>query len=128
MPHLTLQHSANMSPQRISQACEALHGAMVETGVFPLAGIRVRAFASVAYAIADKHPRNAFVDMVLRMAAGRSPEVRKATGDKLMQVAEACFAEELAGQHFALSLEIVEINPLMSWKTNPIHDRMKANA
>jgi 5-carboxymethyl-2-hydroxymuconate isomerase len=107
-------------------ACDGLHEAMVSVGVFPLGGTRVRAIACEAYAIADRHPQNAFVDMVLRMAKGRTPEQKERAGAVLMQAAEAIFVEELRAPHFALSLEIVEIDDVLSWKSNTIHARLKA--
>lgn len=126
MPHLTLQHSASLAARHdMAALCEALRTVMVAQGCFPLGGIRVRALPVSAEAIADAHPDNAFVDMVLRMGAGRAPDTRKAAGEALMAQAAAFFADDLAKPHFALSLEIVEIDPEMSWKTNSIHPRLK---
>jgi 5-carboxymethyl-2-hydroxymuconate isomerase len=128
MPHLVIQHSANISAARMQQACDALHDAMVQTGVFPLGGIRVRAIACDVYAIADRHPDNAFVGMVLRMAKGRTAEQKKSAGQMIMKAAESVFADNLRQPHFALSLEIVEIDDALSWKTNSIHARLKGTS
>ena len=104
--------------------CEQLRQAMVAQGCFPIGGIRVRAWPTPAEAIADGHPDNAYADMILRMGAGRSADVKRAAGDALMKVAVDFFAGELARPHFALALEIVEIDSDFSWKTNSIHPRM----
>jgi 5-carboxymethyl-2-hydroxymuconate isomerase len=125
MPHLILQHSSNISLERMQHVCDVLHQVMVDETIFPLGGIRVRAVPCEAFAIADRHPENAFVDMVLRMARGRTSEQKKAAGQKIMAAAEALFAKELASPHFALSLEILEIDDVFSWKTNSIHNRLK---
>lgn len=126
MPHLAIQHSPGLSRRHdISALCETLRRVMAELGCFPVGGIRVRAWPTPAEAIADGHPDNAYADLVLRMAAGRPPEVRQEAGVALMQAAEAFFAEELARPHFALSLEIVEIDPDFSWKRNSIHPRLQ---
>jgi 5-carboxymethyl-2-hydroxymuconate isomerase len=77
------------------------------------------------YAVADLDTRNAFADFVLRMGQGRSAEAREALGRALMAAMETAFAGELAGGHFALSLEIREIEGAMSWKTNSIHARLR---
>ena len=106
--------------------CEALSAAMQQTGVFPLGGIRVRAHPMPHYAIADGDPRNAFVDLVLRMGKGRTEEARKAAGDHVMEAAKTFFADRMTGGHFALALEIVEI--AMSWKANTIHARLKGES
>ena len=71
MPHLTVQYSQNLDHDvDMEEFCSVMSVAMQETGVFPLAGIRVRAHPMPHYYVADGHPKNAFVDMVLRMGRG----------------------------------------------------------
>lgn len=126
MPHLTIQHSPSLAARyEMAALCEALRVEMVAQGCFPIGGIRVRAWPTPAEAIADGHEVNAYADMVLRMGAGRSAEVKRAAGAALMAIAEAFFADDLAKPHFALALEIIEIDPEFSWKTNSIHPRLK---
>lgn len=126
MAHLTIQHSASLGARRdMAALCETLRAVMVAQGCFPVGGIRVRAWPTPAEAIADGHPDNAYADLVLRMGAGRDTRTRQAAGAAIMAAAESFFAPELAGAHFALALEIVEIDPDMSWKTNTIHARLK---
>jgi 5-carboxymethyl-2-hydroxymuconate isomerase len=129
MPHLTIQYSANLLGRTDMQAlCELLSRALASTGLFPLGGIRVRAFSSPDYVVADGLPENAFADLVLRIGAGRSQEEKQATGKTLMAAAEKHFAPLLASPHFALSLEIAEISSALSWKSNSIHHRLAAQA
>jgi 5-carboxymethyl-2-hydroxymuconate isomerase len=128
MPHLAIQHSLDISPIQMQVLCDKLHSVLVETKIYPLGGIRVRSLPCPASAIADQHPQNAFVDMVFRIATGRSEADKKKSGELLMQAAEAHFASELASPYFALSLEIIEIDPVFSWKTNSIHARLKGQA
>lgn len=126
MPHLVIQYSENLDAVTDMQAlCSALHGVMIETGLFPLGGIRVRAQACAAYAIADLDPANGFADLVLRMGTGRTPEEKKRAGDALVSAAQEHFQALLDEPHFALSLEVVEIDPDLSWKVNSIHPRLK---
>lgn len=128
MPHLAIQHSANIAADRMQSLCDALLAVLVETKLYPLGGIRARALACGAFSIADCHPQNAFADMVFRIGTGRSEADRKKTGELLMQAAETYFAGELANPYFALSLEIIEIDPVFSWKTNSIHPRLKGQS
>jgi 5-carboxymethyl-2-hydroxymuconate isomerase len=125
MPHLAIQYSSNLEPALVQGLCDHLHGVLAETGLYPLGGVRVRALPYPQYAIADRLPANAFVDMIFRIGAGRTPEQKKMTGEKLMAAAESHFAEQLGRPHFALSLEIIEIDGAFSWKTNSIHPRLK---
>lgn len=125
MPHLSIQHSLATQAERMTRFCEGALAELTAIGLFPVGGIRVRAIPCPAIAIADMHPANAFVDMVFRLGSGRSEADKKATGARLMAFAEEFFAEELTAPHFALSLEIVEIDPVLSWKRNSIHPRLK---
>ncbi len=127
MPHLVIQHSNNMAKDRLAEFCEGIHGTIVSIGLYPLAGIRVRSISCDVCTIADGHADNAFADMVLRIGAGRSEADKRKTGEKIMAYAQQFFAAELARPHFALSLEIVEIDPVLSWKTNSIHPRLKGS-
>ena len=105
--------------------CHAAHEALMASGLFEAGAPRVRAVACDAYAIADLAPANAFAAMVLRMGQGRSVADRKALGDRLMAAVAVVLAGPLATQHFALSLEIVEIDAAMSWKRNTMHARLR---
>jgi 5-carboxymethyl-2-hydroxymuconate isomerase len=118
----------NIPSSSMQLLCNKLHAVLVETKIYPLGGIRVRSLPCPAVAIADRHPNNSFVDMVFRIATGRSEADKKKTGELLMKAAESHFADELASPHFALSLEIIEIDPVFSWKTNSIHARLKGQA
>lgn len=128
MPHLAVQYSSNISAARMQAFCNGLHGVIAANGLFPLAGIRVRAIACEVFAIADLHIDNAFVDMIFHIAAGRSEADRANAGRQIMAFAETFFAAELARPHFALSLEITEISRGMSWKANPMHTRLKGTS
>lgn len=128
MPHLDVTHSRNLADMADMQAlCDAISDAMAATGMFPLGGTRVRAIACDAYAIADRHPDNAFADMVLRIGAGRSAAAKKAAGDAIWAAAVAHLGRLFDAPHFALSFEMREIDPALSWKKNSIHPRLEAS-
>lgn len=129
MPHLIIQYSENIDPRiDMKQLCDQLNDTMCASAMFPKGGIRVRAYPTAAYSIADQHPQNAFIDMVLRIGAGRTLEQKRDFGHTLInQVSDNC-KDLLSEPHFALSLEIVEIDPDLSWKVNTIHPRLKTNS
>jgi 5-carboxymethyl-2-hydroxymuconate isomerase len=127
MPHLTIEHSANLSSEfDMSRLCDRLRDVLAEQGPFELGGIRVRAVRCERFAIADGAPGNAFADMVLRIGAGRSEEEKEAAGEAVFAAASAYFAPRLGAPDFALSLEVREIDPVLSWKKNTIHARLRA--
>ncbi|MBL4811599.1 MAG: 5-carboxymethyl-2-hydroxymuconate Delta-isomerase [Rhodobacteraceae bacterium] len=125
MPHLIIEYSANLDPRvDMAAACETLRVAMIRTGVFPCAGVRVRAHRAELFSLADAHSDNAFAHLQIRIGSGRDLATRRRAGEALMQEAQAIFAEELLTGYFALSLEICEIDAATSWKANPIHARL----
>jgi 5-carboxymethyl-2-hydroxymuconate isomerase len=72
MPHFTIEYSANLDGRiDMGEVVEVVRKAAVETGIFPLGGIRVRAVKCEHYAIADGSPNRGFLDMVLRLGEGR---------------------------------------------------------
>ena len=126
MPHLIIQYSESLGERvNMTEFCAVMSKVMQQTGQFPLAGIRVRAHPMPHSSIADEHPENAFVDIILRIGEGRSDAQKATAGSALMQAAKSAFAAQLAHPHFALSLEIIEISKSFSWKTNSIHPRLK---
>lgn len=126
MPHLTLEYSANVSQSEVRWACESLHRVLAADCAFELGAIRVRAIICETFAIADQHPANAFVAMVLRIGAGRSLPDKRRVGEALLAMSETVFADRLAQPHFALSLDITENEPSVSWKLNSMHQRLRS--
>lgn len=127
MPHLVIDHSANLDAD-MPAVCAQLADAMDATGIFPRAGTRVRAHAATAWVIADRREENAYCHMILRMGAGRDMDTKRRAGDAVMAAAQQIFAAHLAAQHFALSLEIVEIDAVLTWKQNAMAQRMQGDA
>jgi 5-carboxymethyl-2-hydroxymuconate isomerase len=132
MPHLTLEYSANLaSADSIGQLCETLAHVLDaqrdESGarVYPRGGIRTRAVRCDQYFVADGNPGNAFMHGCLKIGAGRSPAVRKATGEALFEAMKQHFAQAFAEHGLALSLEIVEFSEEGAWKHNNLHARLK---
>ncbi len=125
MPHLGIEYSPQAERVAdIAELCRAVHKVMAASGAFPLAGIRVRAHRADHAIVADADPANDFVAMTLSVGAGRPAEVLKAEGDAIFAAAQGVLARPLATPHFALSLEIRVIDPVLSWKDTPIHARL----
>jgi 5-carboxymethyl-2-hydroxymuconate isomerase len=126
MPHLTIEYSENLKKTAdISRLCDDLHAVLMKTGLFEIGAIRVRAIAASHYAIADQNEVNAFADMVFRIGIGRTSDEKKQMGEGLMAMAKAAFARQFETPHFALSLEIREIDAVLSWRDNTMHARLR---
>lgn len=125
MAHLSIEYSPGLEQRADVRAlCLALHRAMVDAGIFPLAGIRVRAHKADHAIVADGLPANDFAALTLAVGAGRAKGDLRRAGDLIFAAARAALAGALSTPHFALSLEIRVIDPELSWKDTPIHARL----
>jgi 5-carboxymethyl-2-hydroxymuconate isomerase len=126
MPHIILEYSANLADRfDIGGLCDAALDAAAAIPIFDVAAARVRAIRCDHYAIGDRHPDNAFVDVTLKIGAGRSAEQKQAAGQAMFDALRAHCAPLYANGHFALSAEIREIDARLSWKDNGIKARLQ---
>ncbi|ARQ14438.1 5-carboxymethyl-2-hydroxymuconate delta isomerase protein (plasmid) [Rhizobium etli] len=126
MPHLTIEYSGNLEGRAdIAALCRTLLKTVLETGLFEIGAVRVRALRADHYAIADQLAENAFVDLSFRIGKGRTAEEKKRTGEAIFAAATDVLAPLFDTPHFALSLEIREIDAELSWKKNAIHPRLR---
>ena len=129
MPHFTIEYSANLDDRLdIGAACEVVRKAAVETGIFPLGGIRVRAVRCEHYAIADARQDYGFLDVVLRIGEGRDLPTRRKAGEHVFQALSGHLDPVFAASTFALSFDMQINDKDTSWKRNNIHDALKVEA
>ena len=129
MPHFTIEYSANIE-KRVDMAAvvELVRKAAVETGIFPVGGIRVRAVRCEHYAIADARQDYGFLDMVLRIGEGRDLPTRKKAGEHVFQALSRHLDPVFAASKFALSFDMQINDKDTSWKRNNIHEALKVEA
>jgi len=126
MPHVTMEYSANLENQvDMTALCKLVHTTGLETGLFELGAVRVRALRADHYAIADLMEANSFIDVSIRIGLGRSDEDKKRLGQAINDAMVTALEPQLAEPHFALSIEVREINSPLSWKVNAIHPRIR---
>lgn len=129
MPHVVIEYSANLDGLVDFDALvEAVRVAAIETGVFPLGGIRVRTHRADHAVIADGDPAHAFVDATLKMGAGRDLETRRRAGAHVFAALSRALDPAFAKTTVALSFEIQEVHPDLNWKRNSIHEALKQRA
>lgn len=127
MPHFTIEYSANLDERLdMAEVVDVVRKAAVETGIFPLGGIRVRAVRCEHYAIADGRPAYGFLDMVLRLGEGRDLATRKKAGEHIFKALSAHLDPVFAQSKFALSFDMQINDKETGWKRNNIHDALKA--
>ena len=123
MPHLTIDYSPNLE-DAVEGLCDAVRRAAIETGVFPMPGIRVRAFRADHASVADGDPKHGYVDISIRLRAGRTDEQKRRAARGVFEAARAHLAPAMETRSIALSLELRDIDPDLSPKTGTIRDHL----
>lgn len=123
MPHIIIEYSANLESEiDMSAFCEHVRKAAVGIDMLPMPGIRVRALRTEHYAIADGNPQHAFVDISIRLRAGREPDAKTQAVNALFLAAKSFLSSVMACRSLALSMEMRDIDPRLSPKTGTIRD------
>ena len=122
MPHIVIEYSANLNGRvDLAALLRAVHAAALDSGVFPVGGLRTRAAERAHYLIADGHPDNAFVHAAVRIGHGRDAATKKRAGERLFAALCAELEPLYAAAPLAISLDIQEIDPALSFKRNNLH-------
>lgn len=125
MPHVIVDYSPNMET-RVDMAafCDVLRRAAIETGILPMAGVRVRAVRADHVSIADGDPRHGYIDISVRLRGGRTLEARKAATAHIFAAARDHLAPVMAAHPVALSFEMRDIDLELSPKCGTIRDHL----
>jgi len=125
MPHITLDYSANLEPHvDFASLCDCLRRSAIAIETFPLAGVRVRAFAANHVSIADGNPEHGYIDISVRLRGGRDLETRKEAVRQIFEAAKGFLAPVMKERPVALSLEMRDIDPELSPKCGTIRDHL----
>jgi len=123
MPHQIIEYSANLAERvDIDALVHRLHETAAAIDVLPVGGLRTRAVSREHYRIADGHGDNAFINVVLRIAPGRSFGERKAAGERLFNALCEFLAPVYESSPLAISFEIQEIDADLRWKQNNLRE------
>ena len=124
MAHFILEYSDNLQQDdaSIQSLFAALHDAAVETGLFPLKGIRSRAYCSSQYRLADGNPDHGFAHLEVKLGTGRTMEERQLAADSFFKVFCHHFATQFSTRGVALSFEMKELEPVLKFNKNNVQD------
>lgn len=126
MPHQIIEYSANLESRMDIQALiDGLHEAAMGIDGLPLGGLRTRAARRDSYQVADQQPDNAFVHMILKLGHGRPEEKRREFGEALFASLCALLEPVSSTSPLAISFEIQEIHPTLTWKKNNLREYME---
>lgn len=126
MAHFMIDYSANLEEAvDWSGFCDRIRRTAIDTGVFPMAGIRVRAFRADHVSIADGDRQHGYIDISVRLRGGRTMEARKSATAALFTAAEDFLKPLMQTRSIALSMEMRDIDPELAPKTGTIRDHLK---
>jgi 5-carboxymethyl-2-hydroxymuconate isomerase len=116
MPHCVILYTPNLETKTdVGALCRKLADRMLEIRdeagkqVFPTGGTRVLAYPAAHYAVADSDDEDyGFMYLNVRMASGRSDEVKKDAGDRLLQVVKDHFEPIFKNELIGITLQIDE--------------------
>jgi len=130
MAHAVVEWTSNLEGEADIHGLLELIAAVMRNsgGVFPWGGIRVRAIKLDDYVIADGKADDAFVNVTVKMSAGRSAEFKAAFFTDLFEQIKTHFAELYSRRYLALSLYVEEADEAGSFKHNNIHKRFKKDS
>jgi 5-carboxymethyl-2-hydroxymuconate isomerase len=126
LPHLIVEYSANIeNGMALDALLDKLHACALETGVFPLGGLRVRAHRADRYRIADKAAENGFVHVTALIGHGRALDVQQRAGEQLFSVLTEHLTSLYERNPLAISLNVQEFHPVLNFKKNNLHEHVK---
>lgn len=125
MPHFMIDYSGNLEPDVDMQGlCDTLRSAAAALECFPMAGVRVRATRVDYFAIADGNPKHGFIDISVRLRAGRDLDVKKGAVMVLFDAVHQFLKPVMDTRSIALSMEMRDIDPDLSPKTGTIRQHL----
>ena len=129
MPHLNIEYSANLADALdIQGLVDRIHETALQTGIFPLGGVRTRAEARTHYRIADGNPNAGYIHMVVRIGPGRDEQTRRDAGQRIFTALCEFTDGVYRSRPLALSFELQEIPSDMAWLKNNLHELLKKEA
>jgi 5-carboxymethyl-2-hydroxymuconate isomerase len=126
MAHLFIEYSSNLSGRLdVPLLVRSLHQAALATGIFPIGGLRTRAYPTETYCIADGHPDNAFIHVSVRVGHGRDLQTRRRACEQIFNAACGELAALFERLPLGVSVEMHELDPELSFKKNNLHEYVK---
>lgn len=120
MAHFILEYSNNLNQDdsTVQRLFDTLHKAALETELFPLKGLRSRAYCCQQFRLADGNPHHGFAHLEVKLGAGRSMTERKSAAALFFRVFCEHFEDQSANRGIALSFEMKELEPVLKYNQN----------
>jgi 5-carboxymethyl-2-hydroxymuconate isomerase len=115
MPHITIEYSAGTGERiDVGTLVKAVHRTARDSGHFAPNVVRTLAREADYSCVADEIEQNGFIQIIMRMAPGRTREDRKEIAQLVFAAAAATMAAELDKGRLALRVDMTESDPELS--------------
>jgi 5-carboxymethyl-2-hydroxymuconate isomerase len=111
MPHLTLEHTANINQEIDSVTLfSGLHNILTTIGGINIENCKSRAIRLDNYYIGQSDESNAFVHLEISFLQGKSAELQQAIGKQCLKLLKEYFAPSLSKLALQITVEITKIH------------------
>lgn len=127
MPHIWVEYSCNLENSiDVPKMLKTVQDAFIADGkIFPFAGARTRGVPVNDYLIVDGHPDNAFVHVLLKIAAGRTEEDKKAGAMRVFDRLKDLLAPVTADRPLGISVQMEEADETVNFKSSNYRSYLK---
>lgn len=124
MAHFVVEYSDNLSADSLDLPTlfERLHRCAADSGIFPLKGIRSRAYACRHYHLADGNPEHAFIHLEVLIGPGRPTAQRQQMANTFFEVLSAHTNALFRQRGVMLSFNLQELSPDCRFNRNNIQE------
>ena len=111
MPHIQIDYTANLA-EAVTQGrlVDRVHQAAVDSGIFPVWGIRTFARALNDYRVGNGQAGNGFVNITVRIAPGRNLALRQRITGELFGAMLQAMAPLFENHRLGCQLEVSEFD------------------
>jgi len=129
MAHAIIEYSANMEAKiDLDGLIDCIHAACIETGVFPLSGMRTRAARRDYFKLADGNPDAGFFHLVLKIGPGREEEVKLNAMNHIFDAFHDFIKPVFETSPMLTSIEVFELPPELRINKNHIKEYLEPEA
>ena len=130
MTYLLIEHSSNLRRQlNLPKFVEAMRLATLATGIFPLGGMRTRAYESDPDCDVDlHHPDHTFVHLSISVGQDRDHATRRQACEEIFAAACEQLREVHARAPLGISVQMQEHDPDAGTSRGNIRDYVKVGA
>ena len=111
MPHIQIDYTANLADAvKDGRLVDKVHQAAVDSGIFPVWGIRTFAQTRGDYRVGNAQAGNGFVNVTVRIAPGRNLALRQRVRQELFGAVLAAMEPLFENHRLGCQLEVTEFD------------------